>query len=61
MNSTSDDVEYSYDSWLPQVAADRRYAETPTINPALGGTGVADYHFHPAQGRVARLTLVLPL
>jgi outer membrane receptor protein involved in Fe transport len=60
-NARADDVEYSYGSWLPQDAKNPAYTSHPTINPLLGGTGVNDYHFHPAQGRVIRLTYSLPI
>ena len=55
------DVTYYYASWLPQDAASRAYATNPGVNPALGGGGVNDYHFHPSEKRSARLTYVLPL
>jgi hypothetical protein len=51
------DVTYYYGSWLPQDQANPAYASNPTINPALGGGGVNDYHFHPAERRIVRLTL----
>jgi hypothetical protein len=51
------DVTYYYGSWLPQDAANPAYARDPTINPALGGGGVNDYHFHPAERRIIRATL----
>ena len=37
-----------------------RHVSLP-INPLLGGSGVQDYTFHPSEGRVVRLTLVLPI
>jgi hypothetical protein len=58
-NAQTDDVEYYYQSWLPQDAANPRYADNPAINPALGGGGVSDYHFHPGEKRTLRLTLIL--
>jgi hypothetical protein len=55
-NGTPPDVTYYYGSWLPQDAANPAYANNPTINPALGGAGVNDYHFHPAERRIIRAT-----
>ncbi|MBD5633551.1 MAG: TonB-dependent receptor [Candidatus Eremiobacteraeota bacterium] len=51
------DVTYYYASWLPQDAANPAYARNATINPALGGSGVNDYHFHPSERRIIRATL----
>jgi hypothetical protein len=31
------------------------------LNPLLGGSGLNDYHFHPTQSRIVRLTLSLPM
>jgi TonB dependent receptor/TonB-dependent Receptor Plug Domain len=59
LNAQTDDVEYYYQSWLPQDAANPAYARNPAINPALGGSGVNDYVFHPGQKRTFRLTLVV--
>lgn len=59
LNAQTDDVEYYYQSWLPQDAANPAYARNPAINPALGGAGVNDYVFHPGQKRTFRLTLVV--
>jgi hypothetical protein len=61
LNSQGDDVEYYYGSWVAQDAKNPAYANNPTINPLLGGSGVQDYTFHPSQGRIVRLTLVLPI
>ncbi|MGA2396084.1 MAG: TonB-dependent receptor plug domain-containing protein [Candidatus Lustribacter sp.] len=61
LNAQGDDVEYYYGSWAAQDAKNPAYANNPTINPLLGGSGVQDYTFHPAQGRIVRLTYVLPL
>jgi hypothetical protein len=61
LNAQADDVEYYYGSWVPQDAKNPAYATNPTINPLLGRSGVNDYHFHPTQGRVARLTYSVPL
>ncbi len=56
LDARSDDVEYFYGSWLPQDARNPAYANDPAVNPLLGGSGVNDYHFHPTEGRVVRLT-----
>jgi TonB dependent receptor-like, beta-barrel/TonB-dependent Receptor Plug Domain len=56
-NAQTDDVEYYYPSWLPFDA--QRYGLNTAINPALGGSGINDYHLHPSQKRAFRLTLVL--
>jgi hypothetical protein len=61
LNAQSDDVEYYYGSWVAQDAKNPAYATNPTINPLLGGSGVQDYTFHPSQGRIVRVTLVLPI
>jgi len=61
LNARSDDVEYSYDSWVKQDAANPAYANDPAINPALGGAGVRDYTFHPSEKRSVRLTYAAPL
>jgi hypothetical protein len=55
------DVEYFYGSWLPQDAKKPAYANDPTVNPALGGSGVNDYHLHPTESWVFRLTYSVPL
>ena len=60
LNAKSDDVEYYYGSWVQQDARNPAYANNPTINPLLGGSGVQDYTFHPTEGRIVRLTYVLP-
>jgi hypothetical protein len=57
-NAQTDDVEYYYQSWLPEDAANPALSKNPAINPALGGAGVNDYHFHPGEKRTLRLTLV---
>ncbi len=61
LNAAVADVTYFYASWLPQDAANRANAGNPAINPALGGAGINDYHFHPSVKRTARLTYALPL
>jgi len=61
LNAQADDVEYYYGSWVAQDAKNPAYANNPAINPLLGGSGVQDYTFHPSQGRIVRLTLVLPI
>jgi hypothetical protein len=60
LNAQADDVTYYYGSWLARDAANPVYAGDPAINPALGGGGVNDYHFHPTSSRTVRLTYVLP-
>jgi len=60
-NAQADDVEYYYGSWVPQDAKVPAYANNPTINPLLGGSGVQDDTFHPSEGRIVRLTYVLPI
>jgi hypothetical protein len=45
----------SHDAKIPA------YANNPTINPPLGGSGVQDYTFHPTEGRIVRLTYSLPI
>ena len=52
-----DDIEYFYASWLPQDATNAALRTNVAINPALGGTGVNDVHFHPSQARTLRLAL----
>ena len=58
-NAQTYDVEYYYQSWLPQDAAKPALERNPLINPALGGAGVNDYYFHPGETRSLRLTLVI--
>jgi hypothetical protein len=36
--------------------ANPAFAHNPSINPALGGSGINDFHFHPSQARTVRLT-----
>jgi hypothetical protein len=60
-NANVPDVTYYYNSWLPYDQKNPANANNPAINPALGANidgnaGVADYHFHPAAKRIARLT-----
>jgi len=57
LNSTAPDVTYFYASWTKHDAANPAYANDPAINPALGGTGINDFHFHPSQARTVRVTL----
>ena len=57
LNAAVPDVTYYYGSWLKSDAANPALANDPTVNPALGGGGVNDYHFHPSQARTVRLTL----
>ncbi|MGB8204194.1 MAG: TonB-dependent receptor [Candidatus Baltobacteraceae bacterium] len=66
LNADVPDVTYYYNSWLPYDAANPSNRNDPTINPALGANinttaGVADYHFHPAERRIVRLTYSLKL
>jgi hypothetical protein len=58
-NAQTDDVEYYYQSWLPQDAAKPALQRNPAINPELGGAGVSDYYFHPGEKRTLRLTIVV--
>jgi hypothetical protein len=57
LNAQVPDVTYYYNSWLPYDAKNQANLQNPAINPALGGGGINDYHFHPAEKRVVRLTL----
>ncbi len=61
LNSPAADVTYYYSSWLKSDAANPALANDPSVNPALGGGGVNDYHFHPSQARTVRLTYSLSL
>ena len=56
LNYKGPDVTYFYNSWTPHDAANPAFANDPAINPALGGAGIADYHFHPGEQRTVRLT-----
>ncbi len=55
-NAQANDIEYYYGSWLPHDAANPALASDPSVNPALGGGGVNDDHFHPSEQRTFRLT-----
>jgi len=59
LNARTNDVEYFYGSWLPQDAKNPAYARDSGIDPLLGGGGVNDYHLHPAEARIVRLTYSL--
>ncbi len=56
-NANTADVTYNYNSWTKFDAANAALATDPGVNPALGGSGINDNHFHPAQNRTIRLTL----
>lgn len=56
LNANADEVTYFYGSWLPRDGAMAALAADPGINPALGGGGVNDFHFHPSERRTIRLT-----
>jgi hypothetical protein len=56
LNAQVDDVTYYYASWLPQDAANAENLKNSAINPALGGAGINDDHFHPSQARTVRVT-----
>lgn len=56
-NANTADVTYYYGSWTKQDVANPTLANDMTVNPALGGAGVNDFHFHPSQARTVRLTL----
>lgn len=56
-NAQVDDIEYYYPTWLKQDAAMPALANNPAINPALGGSGVNDYTFHPSEAQTFRLTV----
>ena len=49
LNAQTDDVEYYYGSWLPQDAANPRYASNARINPALGGLALTTTISIPAK------------
>lgn len=57
LGSQADDTTYYYSSWTPHDAASPALASDPAANPALGGSGVADYHLHPTPKRTFRLSL----
>ena len=57
LNFAGPDVTYYYNSWTPYDAANPALARDPSVNPALGGAGVNDYHFHPTEKRTVRLTV----
>jgi hypothetical protein len=61
LNAPTADVTYYYASWLKTDAANAALANDPSIDPAIGGSGVNDFHFHPSQARTVRLTLSMPL
>ncbi len=57
LGTNADDTTYYYDSWTRRDAANPALAADPAVNPALGGSGVADFHFHPTPKRSFRLSL----
>jgi hypothetical protein len=57
LGASADDTTYYYNSWTKRDAADPALAADPAVNPALGGSGVADFHFHPTPKRSFRLSL----
>ena len=57
LGSHADDTTYYYASWTPHDAANPALADNPAVNPALGGSGVPDYHLHPTRKRTFRLSL----
>jgi TonB dependent receptor/TonB-dependent Receptor Plug Domain len=61
LNASADDTTYFYSSWTRADAANPALASDRAVNPALGGSGVADYHFHPAPKRTFRLALTTRL
>lgn len=54
LNTPADDVTYYYASWLPRDATPANL-QNPAVNPAFGGSGINDYHFHPSEARTVRL------
>ncbi len=54
LNAHPDDVTYYYASWLPQDAS-LANVHNAGVNPALGGAGINDYHFHPSEARTVRV------
>lgn len=61
LNANVNDIEYTYGSWIKSDGQTPAYANDPTVNPLLGGSGVTDYHVHPTQSRVFRMTYAVPL
>jgi hypothetical protein len=57
-NTSADDTTYYYGSWTRADGANPVLVNDRAINPALGGSGVADYHFHPTPMRTFRLSLM---
>jgi len=58
LGANADDTTYYYASWTKSDAARAALASDAAVNPALGGGGVNDFHFHPSPKRTFRLTLV---
>jgi hypothetical protein len=58
LGTNADDTTYYYASWTKADAARAALAGDAAINPALGGAGMSDFHFHPTPKRTIRLTLV---
>jgi TonB dependent receptor len=58
LGANADDTTYSYSSWTKADAANAALVSAAAVNPALGGTGVNDLHFHPTPKRTFRFTLV---
>ncbi len=57
LGANADDTTYYYNSWTKRDAADPALTSNPAVNPALGGSGVADFHFHPTPKRSFRLSV----
>jgi hypothetical protein len=57
LGTQADDTTYYYASWTAHDAANPALAADPAVNPALGGSGVLDYHLHPTPKRTFRLSL----
>ncbi len=61
LGTNADDTTYYYGSWTKADAANPALASDPQINPALGGSGVNDFHYHPTPKRTFRLSLTTHL
>jgi len=55
LGAKTNDIDYYYNSYMRGDA--RTQVGNPAVDPSIGGAGVADRHFHPAEPPALRITL----